>query len=261
MRYPNTCEARFDTLTVGLLLIDARDRILFANRLLAESIGLDPTRSLEQTLHRSTGSMTKDPNFPGKSRCALAEMVNGRILQFDIEGRRLTFSVNCTPILDQGLMVTFEDITQLEENKAQLALAVDAAERANQSKSEFLANMSHEIRTPMNAILGFTEVLRRSIERDETKRRRHLNTIHSSGKHLLNLINDILDLSKIEADRLEVELIPCRVHHVIADVVTVMRVRAEKKNISLDYQFDGEIPETISSDPVAAPPNLDQPGR
>ena len=110
--------------------------------------------------------------------------------------------------------------------------------------------MSHEIRTPMNAILGFTEVLRRNIERDETKRRRHLNTIHSSGTHLLNLINDILDLSKIEADRLEVELIPCGVHHVIADVVTVMRVRAEQKNISLDYQFEGEIPETITSDPA-----------
>ena len=66
----------------------------------------------------------------------------------------------------------------------------------------------------------------------------------------MNLINDILDLSKIEADRMEVESIPCAVHRVVADVVTVMRVRADEKNITLDYQFEGEIPERITSDPA-----------
>ncbi|NND96996.1 MAG: response regulator, partial [Pirellulaceae bacterium] len=178
------------------------------------------------------------------------EMVSGRILRLDLPDRRLTFSVNSTPIAGCGVMVIMEDITLLEENKEALANAKEAAERANQSKSAFLANMSHEIRTPMNAILGFTEVLRRNIERDEQKRQHHLNTIHTSGTHLLNLINDILDLSKIEADRLEVESIPCAAHRVVADVATVMRVRADEKNISLDYQFDGPIPESITSDPA-----------
>ena len=77
-----------------------------------------------------------------------------------------------------------------------------------------------------------------------------MNTIHSSGTHLLNLINDILDLSKIEAGRLEVESIECQAHRVIADVVTVMRVRADEKHISLDYEFDGSIPASIQSDPA-----------
>jgi signal transduction histidine kinase/DNA-binding response OmpR family regulator len=178
------------------------------------------------------------------------EVVSGRILRLETPGGRMTLSVSTTPIMGRGVMVILEDITQLEENKIELAKAKDAAEHANQSKSAFLANMSHEIRTPMNAILGFTEVLRRNIERDEDKRQRHLNTIHTSGTHLLNLINDILDLSKIEADRLEVESIPCAVHRVVADVVTVMRVRADEKTISLDYSFEGQIPESITSDPA-----------
>ena len=146
-------------------------------------------------------------------------------------------------------MVTFEDITLLEENKVELAKARDEAQLANESKSNFLANMSHEIRTPMNAILGFTEVLRRNIESDESKRRHHLNTIHSSGTHLLGLINDILDLSKVEADRLEVELISCSVPEVIADVANVMRVKAEEKGLTLDYCFENPLPAEIESDP------------
>ena len=248
---PKHVQGALDTLTVGLLLLDVRHRILFANRLLLESIAVESNQiigkkasTIDWIVEATSGQL------PWEKSLAIGDVVAGQILQFDRENRRLTFSVNCTPIVGQGLMVTFEDITQLEENKIELAKARDEAEHANQAKSEFLANMSHEIRTPMNAILGFTEVLRRDIERDESKRRRHLNTIHSSGTHLLNLINDILDLSKIEADRLEVERIPFAPHRVIAEVITVMRVRADEKNISLDYQFDGKIPETIVSDPA-----------
>ncbi len=248
---PKHVQGALDTLTVGLLLLDVRHRILFANRLLLESIAGESNQivgkkasTIDWIVEDASGQL------PWEKSLAIGDVVTGQILQFDRESRRLTFSVNCTPIVGQGLMVTFEDITQLEENKIELAKARDEAEHANQAKSEFLANMSHEIRTPMNAILGFTEVLRRNIERDESKRRRHLNTIHSSGTHLLNLINDILDLSKIEADRLEVEWIPFAAHRVIAEVITVMRVRADEKNISLDYQFDSKIPETIVSDPA-----------
>ena len=247
---PQHVQGALDSLSVGLLLIDSRGRMLFANRLFVESIKLKPGRLIGQ--HASKMAWKKPEGnalFPWQESAQSNAIISGRILHYPRDDRHLTFSVNCTPILQQGYMVTFEDITVLEENKVELAKARDEAQLANESKSNFLANMSHEIRTPMNAILGFTEVLRRNIESDESKRRHHLNTIHSSGTHLLSLINDILDLSKVEADRLEVESIHCSVPEVIADVANVMRVRAEEKGLSLDYCFENPLPETIMSDP------------
>src|SRR5262245_23531985 len=115
--------------------------------------------------------------------------------------------------------------------------------------SDFLANMSHEIRTPMNAILGFTEVLKRGWGKNEREARKHLDTIHSSGKHLIELINDILDLSKVEAGRMEVERIACEPHKVLREVVKVLGVRARDKGITLELAAASPIPVMIQSDP------------
>ena len=140
---------------------------------------------------------------------------------------------------------------RLRDSEGRLRTAKEAAEAANVAKSRFLANMSHEIRTPLNAIIGFAEVLRkRGSQCDEAERKDYLETIHTSGKHLLGLINDILDLSKIEADRLEVERVRCSPHTVISEVISVVRVRAMEKGLSLDYQWLSPIPETISTDPA-----------
>ena len=248
---PQHVQGALDSLSVGLLLLDSRGRVLFANRLFMDSVNLKPGKLIGH--HASKMNWQKPDKialFPWQESAQSNAMITGRILQYPCDERVLTFSVNCTPILQQGYMVTFEDITLLEENKVELAKARDEAQLANESKSNFLANMSHEIRTPMNAILGFTEVLRRNIEPDESKRRHHLNTIHSSGTHLLSLINDILDLSKVEADRLEVESINCSVPEIIADVANVMKVKAQEKKISLDYCFENPLPEKIQSDPA-----------
>jgi len=122
------------------------------------------------------------------------------------------------------------------------------AEEANQSKSEFLANMSHEIRTPMTAILGFNDILLdNATEPDDIDAAR---TVKENGEYLLNLINEILDLSKIEAGKLEVEQLECSPHGIIADVASLMRVRAKAKGLPLNVQFEGPIPKTIQSDPT-----------
>ncbi len=124
-----------------------------------------------------------------------------------------------------------------------------AAESATRSKSEFLANMSHEIRTPMTAILGFTENLLDPNLSDSEK----LNTIHTvrrNGEHLLQIINDILDISKIEAGKLEVEHIRCSPVQLIADVKSLMQVRADAKNLPFNIEYFGAVPETIESDPT-----------
>ncbi len=140
----------------------------------------------------------------------------------------------------------------LEAANEELQNATDAAHAANRAKSEFLANMSHEIRTPMTAILGFSDVLAESIDSptDTAQRFEAIDAIRRNGRHLLDLINDILDLSRIEAGRLEIESLPCRVPEILEDVASVLRVRALNKGLTLHIEYDGGIPEVIQTDPT-----------
>ena len=145
-------------------------------------------------------------------------------------------------------MVTLDDVTILEENRVELKEARDAADAASQAKSDFLANMSHEIRTPMNAILGFTDVLRRGMEENPEQRFEYLNTIHTSGNHLIELINDILDLSKVEAGKLELELRETALPQLLAETTHVLSARAKQQDLQLSYEVIDEIPTIIQSD-------------
>ena len=122
------------------------------------------------------------------------------------------------------------------------------AEAACLAKSEFLANMSHEIRTPMTAILGFSENLSESIVKPENKAA--IDTIRRNGEHLLGVINDILDLSKIEAGKFELEEIHCSVPEILKEIKELMSVRAEAKGLIWDVHFDNAIPKSIQSDPT-----------
>ena len=125
----------------------------------------------------------------------------------------------------------------------------DLAEAANEAKSQFLANMSHEIRTPLTAVLGFAEtILERGTDLAEAQRSARI--ILRNGDHLLQVINDILDLSKIEAGRLDVERMPMDLLPLIADVVTAMDVRARAKGLSVTAEFAGPVTARIHSDPT-----------
>jgi signal transduction histidine kinase/DNA-binding response OmpR family regulator len=142
-----------------------------------------------------------------------------------------------------------EEIEHRTRIQSELVNAKERAEAASQAKSSFLANMSHEIRTPLNAILGFADLLRVGGDRNnEAERQDFLETIHRSGEHLLTLVNDILDLTKIEAGQMDYEQAQFSPHQVIAEVMSVMRARAHGKGLALDYHWYGSIPEFITSD-------------
>ncbi|MBU0485308.1 MAG: cache domain-containing protein [Proteobacteria bacterium] len=135
----------------------------------------------------------------------------------------------------------------LQEKNSQLELAKEAAETANRAKSVFLANMSHELRTPLNAILGFAQVLKN--DRNATdEQRENLEIISRSGEHLLHLINNVLDISKIESGRLELEESPCDLHQLIQGIRSIMYAQAASKGLSFTLEQDPELPRQILVD-------------
>ena len=175
-----------------------------------------------------------------------------RIQHFDGQVRWITLSGRVY-LNRQGRAVRMaglvQDVTAHKQAELELQTAKLAAEDANREKSYFLANMSHEIRTPLGAILGFTDILRESTitngERDH-----YLDILTRNGRNLARLIDDILDLSKVESGHLDVERVPVAIHTLVDEVVSLLRTKAELKGIAFDVRAKGAIPAQVEADPI-----------
>jgi len=138
---------------------------------------------------------------------------------------------------------------RVRDRTRELELSREAAEAASRAKSGFLANMSHEIRTPMTAILGYADLLL-DPNLEPAERLAHVSVIRRNGEHLLQVINDILDLSKIEAGRLDIERIECSPARVLGDVASLMRVRAAEKRLRFAVHYVPPLPSIVRTDPT-----------
>jgi signal transduction histidine kinase/DNA-binding response OmpR family regulator/HAMP domain-containing protein len=230
-----------ETISEGFSLYDTDDKLIifnskYKNNFAAFGDVIKPGTSFE-TIARTAAERGKIEGADSGLEAWLAERMaqhkapSSTHIQHRGDGRWIQVSERRTS--GGGVVATYADITELKQRESELAAARDAAEVANQTKSSFLANMSHELRTPLNAIIGYSEILQEdAADKGDKATIDDLQKIESAGRHLLGLINNILDLSKIEAGKMDVFIEPVDIPALVKEVVSIVKpLTDENENV------------------------------
>ena len=260
-----------DSAQDAILMIDTDGRVSYWNPAAERIFGYTNAEAIGQNLHQflvpQRYHVAHHAAFPEFRRTGQGSAM-GKTLDLEArrkDGKEISVQLSLSAIQIHGdwhAVGILRDITEQKRAKEQIGqYAADLessnqalkesnqiAESATRAKSEFLANMSHEIRTPMTAILGYADILlEESVGQASCE---HVKVIKRNGEHLLGLINDILDLSKVEAGKMQIEPICCSPFDLLAEVASLMRVRATAKQLRLEMEQVGPLPETILTDPL-----------
>lgn len=246
-----------EILPVGFFAKDVRNdyRYVFVNRCAEPVVGFNPEQGIGFNDHELQFPEALADRWRREDESVVNQQVMVENPGYELvlpTGKHLIIRSLKFPLVnDQGnvthLLCLTEDITERKQREEELRLAKDAAEAANRAKSTFLANMSHELRTPLNVILGFTQLMERENALSD-RQRNFITTINRSGEHLLNLINDVLEMSKIEAGRITLNPEPFDLRHLLDTLQEMFRIRAEAKRLAITFYLPPALPSTVIAD-------------
>jgi signal transduction histidine kinase/CheY-like chemotaxis protein/HPt (histidine-containing phosphotransfer) domain-containing protein len=250
-----------ESLPLGVFVVNTEGATFFTNseavRILGEGIVSGENYSSIREIYPSYLSGTNEPYPVDKRPVVRALKGESNICVEDVEtekdGIRIPLRINATHIADEDgniefAIAVFEDITSIKEAENELRKAKKLAEESSELKEKFLANMSHEIRTPMNAVIGFTDLLlKRNLNEEEMG---YVRIIKTSGENLLRIINDVLDISKIESGLMTFEMHPIAINALFSSIRVMFTQKAKEKNLQLTFSDDPNIPASIMGDPT-----------
>ncbi len=268
-----------EALPVGVSVYNPDGSIAYFNQTARDLLGADtiPESTAEQLAATyqlyvaNTDELYPPDNLP-ILRALKGEFVKVDDVEIRQDGKIIAIEINTTPIFDDSgniayAIAAFQDISdrkqaekiladyqqtleaQIDERTEQLQQAKEAAEAANKAKSTFLANMSHELRTPLNSILGFAQIMEPSPDLT-VENRENMRIIRRSGEHLLTLINEVLDLSKIEAGRMTLHPKNFDLYRLLDDLQDMFQLRVHNQELQLRFERDADVPQYVRTDDI-----------